>query len=147
VTFKFDIEELFTFDIECSTSNMNFLPSISNVHANFDIDPKVVFDIDSKVVYDIEFFDIEGNIHLEFPKGLSFISNRQRRIALHHHSRHVLCVGVGGDRTHIASSKGEGYARLCQQGSPEMLNLAYARHMLDICRLGSLPCICLENIS
>jgi hypothetical protein len=40
-------------------------------------------------------------------KGLSFISNRQRR-----KEGTFLCVGVGGDRTHASRPGGAGYARL-----------------------------------
>jgi hypothetical protein len=42
-------------------------------------------------------------------KGLSFISNRQRR-----KEGTFCCVGVGGDRTHASRPGGAGYARLSQ---------------------------------
>ncbi len=50
---------------------------------------------------------ITNDIGHDIKKGLSFISNRQRR-----KEGTFGCVGVGGDRTHASRPGGAGYARL-----------------------------------
>jgi hypothetical protein len=61
--------------------------------------------------------DVRFKQKLQNPRQQSVISNRQWW-----KEGTFLCVGVGGDQTHVVRPGGAGYARLCQPGNKKGLS-------------------------